>query len=93
MAGVYFILDYGFGLMERSEGKKTALVTGASKGIGAAIAIDLAGNGFDVWVNYRSDHDSAKKVSEQIEDLGRKCTLLPFDVTDNDAVQQVLGKA
>ena len=91
MAGVCFILDYGFGLMGRSEGQKTALVTGASKGIGAAIAIDLAGNGFDVWVNYRSDHDSAKKVSEQIEDLGRKCTLLPFDVADAEATEKGLG--
>lgn len=77
--------------MVRSEGQKVALVTGASKGIGAAIAIDLAGNGFDVWLNYRSDHDSAKGVCAQIEGLGRKCTLLPFDVADADAVGKSLG--
>jgi 3-oxoacyl-[acyl-carrier protein] reductase len=68
-------------------------VTGAGKGIGAGIAIDLAKHGFDIWLNYRSDQASARKVCDQIEALGRKCTEMKFDVTDNDAVQQVLGKA
>jgi len=77
--------------MKASEGSKTALVTGASKGIGAAIALDLAENGFDVWLNYRSDHDGARRVSEQIEALGRKCLLLPFDVADAKAAEAALG--
>jgi len=79
--------------MGKSEDRKIALVTGASKGIGAGVALDLAGNGFDIWLNYRSDQAGAGKVCSQIESLGRKCTELKFDVTDNDAVQQVLGKA
>jgi 3-oxoacyl-[acyl-carrier protein] reductase len=79
--------------MGKSEDKKIALVTGASKGIGAGIALDLAKNGFDIWLNYRSDQAGARKVDNQIEGLGRKCTEMKFDVTDNDAVQQVLGKA
>ena len=78
--------------MGKSEDRKIALVTGASKGIGAGIALDLAKHGFDIWLNYRSDQASARKVCGQIESLGRKCTELKFDVTDNDAVQQVLGK-
>jgi 3-oxoacyl-[acyl-carrier protein] reductase len=79
--------------MGKSEDKKIALVTGASKGIGAGIALDLAKHGFDIWLNYRSDQAGARKVDNQIEGLGRKCTEMKFDVTDNDAVQQVLGKA
>ena len=79
--------------MDKREERKIALVTGASKGIGAGIAIDLAKHGFDIWLNYRSDQAAAGKVCGQIESLDRKCTELKFDVTDNDAVQQVLGKA
>jgi 3-oxoacyl-[acyl-carrier protein] reductase len=79
--------------MGKSEDRKIALVTGAGKGIGAGIALDLAKHGFDIWLNYRSDDSGARKVCDQIESLGRKCTELKFDVTDNDAVEQVLGKA
>jgi 3-oxoacyl-[acyl-carrier protein] reductase len=79
--------------MDKSEDRKIALVTGASKGIGAGIALDLAKHGFDIWLNYRSDQAGAGKVCGQIEGLDQKCTELKFDVTDNDAVQQVLGKA
>ena len=79
--------------MSKNEDKKIALVTGASKGIGAGIALDLAKHGFDIWLNYRSDQAGAGKVRGQIDSIGRKCTELKFDVTDNDAVQQVLGKA
>lgn len=68
------------------ETREIALVTGASKGIGAAIAIDLARNGFDIWLNYRSDHQAAGEVATTIEQLGGKCTLLPFNVADSEAV-------
>jgi 3-oxoacyl-[acyl-carrier protein] reductase len=70
---------------------KIALVTGASKGIGAAIALDLARDGFDIWLNYRSDHGAANRVAEAVRECGRACTLLPFDVADGAAVQAALG--
>ncbi len=67
-----------------------ALVTGASKGIGAAIALELAGRGYDIWLNYRSDHEAAARVREGVAACGRACTLAPFDVADADATRQAL---
>ncbi len=66
--------------------QKIALVTGASKGIGAAIARELAADGFHIWLNYRSDHRSAEEIAQEIGAAGGGCTLLPFDVADADAV-------
>ncbi len=53
-----------------------ALITGASKGIGAAIALQLAEDGYDIWLNYRSDDEGAEKTAAAIREAGRKCTLL-----------------
>lgn len=73
-----------------SSSSKIALVTGGSRGIGAAIATALAGDGFDIWLNYRSDHAAAAQVQERIVALGRQCRLLPFDVADAQAVKTAL---
>ncbi|MCD6580258.1 MAG: 3-oxoacyl-ACP reductase FabG [Desulfuromusa sp.] len=67
-----------------------ALVTGASKGIGAAIARELATDGFHIWLNYRSDHSAAQQVTREIEAAGGSCVLLPFDVADAKATSTVL---
>lgn len=72
------------------EKRKTALVTGGSKGIGAAIATALAQDGFDIWLNYRSDHEGAAKVEEEIKNAGAECVLLPFDVADEESVASSL---
>ena len=69
---------------------KTALVTGASKGIGAAIARELAADGFCIWLNYRGDHEAAQLVADEIVAAGGECLLLPFDVSDAEAVKEVL---
>lgn len=71
--------------------RKVALVTGASKGIGAAIALQLARDGFDIWLNYRSDQAAAKKAAAAIEEAGAVCTFLPFDVSDCESVEQSLA--
>lgn len=70
--------------------RKIALVTGASKGIGAAIALELAREGFDIWLNYGRDHQAAAQVASEIEALGVGCKLLPFDVADGAAVKAAL---
>lgn len=71
--------------------QKIALVTGASKGIGAAIALVLARDGFDIWLNYRSDHAAAAAIGRKIEELGRSCKLLCFDVADPAIVKDMLS--
>nr|WP_320050702.1 3-oxoacyl-ACP reductase FabG [uncultured Desulfuromonas sp.] len=70
--------------------RKIALVTGGSKGIGAAIAKTLAQSGFDIWLNYRNDHDAAALVKEQVQQEGGECLLLPFDVADAVSCEESL---
>jgi len=70
---------------------KIALVTGAGKGIGRAVVSRLARDGFDLWLNYRSDHRAAEEAAQEVEAQGGACRLLPFDVADADAVDASLG--
>lgn len=70
---------------------KIALVTGGSRGIGRAIALGLAEDGYDIWLNYRSDHEAARQTAQDIEALGRHCSLLCFDVADKLAVDDQLS--
>ena len=73
-------------------GRDIALITGASRGIGAAIAIRLAQEGYDIWLNYKSNHDAATAVATGVRETGRDCTLLPFDVSDEAAAKAALDK-
>ncbi len=70
--------------------QKIACITGASKGIGKAIALALAADGFAIWLNYRSDHEGAQAIQQEIHSARGECVLLPFDVCDPAAVSAAL---
>jgi len=72
--------------------KKPAIVTGASKGIGRAISVELARSGFYPIINYRSDEAGAMQTLKMITELGASGEIMAFDVTDFDAVQSAVGR-
>ncbi len=66
------------------------LVTGSGKGIGRAIALQLAKDGFDLAIHCRSDKASAEQVVEEVKALGQQASLLVFDVSDREAARQAI---
>ena len=71
--------------------RRVALVTGASRGIGKAVALALAQAGADVAVNYRSRGAEAQAVVAAIRALGRRSVALEADVSDSHAVRRLIG--
>ena len=69
---------------------KRVLVTGSGRGIGKAIALQLAAQGFDIAVQCRSNRQSAEAVMAEIQALGQQASLLQFDVADRAAAKQAL---
>ena len=67
-----------------------ALVTGASLGIGRATAIALGKAGAKVAVNYRSNHEKAQEVVDEIRQAGSEAMVLPADVADQSAVEKMV---
>ncbi|MEN8758087.1 MAG: 3-oxoacyl-ACP reductase FabG [Desulfobacterales bacterium] len=72
--------------------KRPAIVTGASKGIGRAISIELARCGYYPIINYRSDKAGAMETLKMVTDQGADGEIMAFDVTDFDAVQSAVGR-
>src|SRR5258708_6313070 len=78
---------------------RTALVTGASRGIGAAVAVLLAKQGADVAINFRSKGSRAEQIAAEVQALGRRSMLAQADLTDEsgvnamaDAIRKTFGQ-
>lgn len=71
---------------------KVALVTGASRGIGKAIALTLAKAGADIAVNYAGNTAAAEETAKEIEALGRKAILVQGSVADSAVAQEIVDK-
>jgi 3-oxoacyl-[acyl-carrier protein] reductase len=72
---------------------RVALVTGASRGIGRAIAIALAGAGADIAVNYRREEAEANETAAAVRKLGRRAELYCASVEDDDACAAMVNAA
>lgn len=71
---------------------KYALVTGASRGIGKAIALRLASAGWPVIINFLSNQEAAQAVADEIKAQGGQAELLPFDTADPKAIEAALDR-
>mgnify|MGYP000910973001 CR=1 FL=1 len=72
---------------------QVALVTGASRGIGRAIALELARAGADVVVNYAGSEGAAREVVQEIEGLNRKAIMIRANVAQSEEVEQMVKEA
>lgn len=71
---------------------KNALVTGASRGIGRAIALELARQGADIAIVYAGNEQKAKEVQEEIKALGRKAEIYGCNVAEFEATKELVEK-
>jgi len=70
--------------------EQRALITGASRGIGRAIAVALAKAGYTVAINYRANEAAAEETLSQVTAVGGQGYLLPFDIADRPGTSEVL---
>jgi NAD(P)-dependent dehydrogenase (short-subunit alcohol dehydrogenase family) len=72
---------------------KAAVITGGDSGIGRAVAIAFAREGADVLISYLNEHDDAKDTARYVEEAGRKCVLVPGDLSDRAHCKTIIPKA
>lgn len=77
--------------MNAKHGEMVALVTGASKGIGRAIGVELARCGYRIVVNYKSDDRGATKTLEMVKNEGSDGTIMQFDVSNFEETQNAVN--
>jgi 3-oxoacyl-[acyl-carrier protein] reductase len=79
-------------IASETEPSRIALVTGASSGIGRAIALRLSKDGFHVFLHFNKNAKGAEETFQQITSQGGRCEVLQFDVKDPVAVETTLEK-
>jgi len=77
--------------LSSTDAPRRVLVTGASRGIGRAVALALARDGFDLALGYLRGKTEAEQVAHEIAGLGRETSLLGFDVADREACAESIG--
>jgi 3-oxoacyl-[acyl-carrier protein] reductase len=77
--------------MNEENTKQVAIITGAAKGIGRAIAVELAGKGYYTVINYLSDQAGAEKTLALVEDIGGAGEVYGFDVRDGSRAEEVIA--
>ncbi|MFH1083052.1 MAG: 3-oxoacyl-ACP reductase FabG [Pseudomonadota bacterium] len=79
--------------MGKKSDEKVAIVTGGSKGIGRAISVELADNGYLILLNYRSDEKGAAETLRMIRDAGSDGEAMKFDVSDPVETKRAIDEA
>ena len=69
---------------------KSALITGATRGIGKAIALELADQGYDIAINYRTANEELEKLKKEIETKGVQCALVYGDVSKFEDCENIV---
>jgi 3-oxoacyl-[acyl-carrier protein] reductase len=70
---------------------KFALVTGGSRGIGRAVCLKMAGMGYNILINYKSNETEANQTASLVKEKGVSAEIIQFDVSDKNQVQSALG--
>ena len=78
---------------KKTEPKKTALIIGGTGGIGSAVCIQLAKDGFDVAIHYFKNKTKADKLKKQLEKIGRKAVVVSGDIVSLSYVQEMKDKS
>lgn len=72
--------------------EKTVLVTGSSKGIGAACIRKFASNGYNVVITYKNDYEEANKLKDEVDKYGIKSMVVHLDLADDKEINEVVSK-
>src|SRR5579884_594128 len=74
-------------------GGRKALVTGASKGVGRGIAVELARRGADIAINYASDREGAEETAREVRSAGRRAVIVQGSVASGGDVRRFFAEA